>query len=423
MARQKISAGVLETLPAGQSVFDTTVLGFGARRQTEGGDVTFFFKSKYPGTQKQVLVTIGKYRRGDWTLAEARAKAAELRHMVKRGIDPMAERKAAAAAMTVSELCAAYLSDASAGVLGGGVGREKKPSTIATDASRIEAHIKPLLGKLTVPAVTSADIETFLRRVAAGDTAKALVAGRGRGARGGKGTATRTVGLLGAIFTYAVKKKLRADNPVRGVARYKDQRRERRLSVDEYRQLAAGLAATEQAHPVAAACVKFLALTGWRRGEAVNLKWKEVELTRRTATLGDTKTGRSMRPLAHAALAALGAVPRRAGSPWVFPAATGEGAIGSLPKAVARIRKLGGLPADITPHTLRHSLASQASDLGLSEASIAGLLGHKLGSVTSRYVHTADAVLLAAADKVADAVQELMDGKKPDAAIVQLHRA
>jgi integrase len=54
----------------------------------------------------------------------------------------------------------------------------------------------------------------------------------------------------------------------------------------------------------------------------------------------------------------------------------------------------------VTPHTLRHSLASLAADLGYSEFAIAGLLGHNLHSVTSKYAHTADAVLLAAADAV-----------------------
>jgi hypothetical protein len=56
----------------------------------------------------------------------------------------------------------------------------------------------------------------------------------------------------------------------------------------------------------------------------------------------------------------------------------------------------------------RHSFASLAGDLGYSEATIATLIGHKGHSITSRYVHTADTVLLAAVDAVADRTMKLM---------------
>ena len=79
-----------------------------------------------------------------------------------------------------------------------------------------------------------------------------------------------------------------------------------------------------------------------------------------------------------------------------------------FPQFWARIAKLGALPADVTPHVLRHSFASLASDLGYSEPTIAALVGHAGRSITSRYVHSADAVLLAAADAVADRTAELM---------------
>ncbi len=62
----------------------------------------------------------------------------------------------------------------------------------------------------------------------------------------------------------------------------------------------------------------------------------------------------------------------------------------------------------MTPHVLRHSFASLAADLGYSEPTIAALVGHKGQSVTSRYLHSADAVLLAAADAVASRTAELM---------------
>ena len=57
---------------------------------------------------------------------------------------------------------------------------------------------------------------------------------------------------------------------------------------------------------------------------------------------------------------------------------------------------------------LRHSFTSLAADLGYSEPTIAALVGHNGRSITSRYVHSADAVLLAAADVVADRTAELM---------------
>ncbi|SIQ46083.1 Site-specific recombinase XerD [Acidiphilium rubrum] len=422
MPRQRITAGSLESLPPKVTIFDDLVLGFGARRQTEGGEVTFIFKTKVAGTGKQVFITIGKYRRGDWTIAEARAKAAELRHDVRRGIDPTAHKKAMKAEMTVAELCDAYM-DAAPSLLLASAGRAKKESTLATDKSRIDAHIKPLLGSKRVSEVTTADIETFLHRVAKGDTAKPRAAsGRGNPATGGKGTASRTVGLIGAIFSYAVKRKLRPDNPARGVVRFKDGRRDRRFSADEYLMLGDGLTKAEATSPIAVACIRFLALTGWRRGEAVKLRWSEVDAGRRTATLADSKTGRSVRPLSRPALDVLATVSRRFGCDWVFPASVMNGPIGSLPRDWRRIATSAGLPADLLPNTLRHSFASVASDEGMSEATIAGMIGHKLGSITSRYTHTADAALLASADKVAGEVQRMMGVAKPDSEVVQLRR-
>jgi integrase len=74
----------------------------------------------------------------------------------------------------------------------------------------------------------------------------------------------------------------------------------------------------------------------------------------------------------------------------------------------------------VTLHVLRHSFASVAADLGYSEPTIAALVGHKGYSTTSRYLHAADAVLLAAADAVARKTAELMGEDKHDKAVIQL---
>ena len=89
------------------------------------------------------------------------------------------------------------------------------------------------------------------------------------------------------------------------------------------------------------------------------------------------------------------------------------------PKFWERIAKLADLPDDITPHVFRHSFASLAADLGYSEPTIAALIGHAGRSMTSRYLHSADAVLLAAADAVARRTLELM-GEARTAVVVKL---
>ena len=214
---------------------------------------------------------------------------------------------------------------------------------------------------------------------------------------------------------------MRPDNPVRGVALFADRKRERRLSNEEYATFGEALRKAEKTlWPAAVAAARFIALTSFRRGEALSLKWSEIDLARRTATLADTKTGKSIRPLSRAACEVLRGLSRT--GELVFPASRGDGRMSGFPKLWARIVKFGDLPADVTPHVLRHSYASLASDLGYSKPTIAALVGHKGRSITSRYVHSADSVLLAAADVVAGKTLELMGESHLNATVVPLPR-
>ncbi|WP_366140235.1 tyrosine-type recombinase/integrase [uncultured Roseobacter sp.] len=64
----------------------------------------------------------------------------------------------------------------------------------------------------------------------------------------------------------------------------------------------------------------------------------------------------------------------------------------------------------MTPHVLRHSFASIAAVLGFTDITIAALIGHAEGSVTSKYVHTLDLTLFIAADAVSSCVTALLEG-------------
>jgi integrase len=418
--KKRIGLRDVRALDTNKIIWDSAVAGFHARRQ-RGPAVTYavFYRT---GEGRQRWHKIGRHG-APWTPEQAREEAVRILGSVAHGTDPAAERESVRKAKAVAELCDLYLADAEAGRLLTRRKVAKKPSTLATDKGRIERHIKPQLGRMAVAAVTREDVERFMHAVAEGETAdriKTKARGLAR-VSGGKGTASRTVGLLGAIFSYAVRHRMRSDNPVRGVMRFADGRRERRLSDDEYCQLGAALrqAEAEGIWPAAVAASRFLALTGWRSGEALALKRPDLELARRTARLLDTKTGLSVRPLSHAACDVLKELPRTAGD-LVFPATRGNGQMTGFPKLWARIAKLGSLPADVTPQVLRHSFASLAGDLGYSEPTIAALVGHKGQTITSRYVHAADAMLLAAADAVANRTVELMGDAKPEAEVVSL---
>jgi predicted transcriptional regulator len=59
---------------------------------------------------------------------------------------------------------------------------------------------------------------------------------------------------------------------------------------------------------------------------------------------------------------------------------------------------------------LRHSIASIANDLGFTEVTIAALLGHSKGTMTSKYIHTMDSALIMAADTVSSYIDALLNG-------------
>lgn len=406
MPKAKITKRVVEALQPGQNLFDTEIKGFGARRQKDA--ITYFVKATVKGQQQ--WITIGRHG-APFTPELARGEALKLLGSIVQGVDPGRLKRDERMASSVADLCDQYYKDALAGNILTRGGYAKKQSTIYVDRGRIERHIKPLLGRKKVKDITRADILRFMNDIAAGKTQKVeKTKPRGKSVvKGGRGTATRTVGLLGGIFQYAVKHGVRADNPVHGIERHRDKIRDRRLTHEEFIALGRGLklAELQRVNPQGIAVIQALALTGCRKSEIHTLRWPFLDIDGGSVRFPDTKSGKSTRPIGKAALELFQDQPRAANTDAVFPGERGRFYDGT-PKIMDTVRAAAGLTDkdedgyyNVTLHTLRHSFASLANELGYTEATIATMLGHRLGTITSRYIHHLDLALIAAADRVA----------------------
>ena len=245
MSGKRIRLKEVPALGVGETVWDSAVPLFGARRQ-KGNAVAYVLRFR-TAEGRQRWHTIGRHG-APWTPDTAREEAKRLLGEVVRGGDPSGDKIAKRKALTVAELCDRYFDDALTGRVRTRNKAAKKATTLAIDRGRIDRHFKPLMGAMSVTAVTRHDVEKFLHDIADGRTATRRKTKARRLARvtGRETAANRSVGLLGAIFTYAVRKEIRPDNPARGVALFADRKRERRLSDDEFAKFGNALREAEK---------------------------------------------------------------------------------------------------------------------------------------------------------------------------------
>lgn len=409
----KITKRWLDSLkpPAKDTVWwDDREKGFGVRA-TPGGAISFIVQYRNAQGRSRRL-TIGSY--GPYTPEAARAEAKELLRLAQRsrnGLDedPAELKRKERNAITFIQLAENYMADAKAGLILGRKGKPKKASTVKVDEYRIK-HLKDHFAHKPVKNINRLDCEACLNWLVSGNHG-----------------AARTMGLLGSLFSYAIRGGYIATNPAHGIKKPADGMREFNLDDESYRALGKAIeAAVERAERwQGIAAIRLLALTGCRRGEILKLKWTEVDFKGRCLRLGDTKTGSSVRPLGEATLTLLKSLRPRPGqfeSAYVLPGIWDQrepfnGLGGTDGGAWKRI-----VGDAYTAHGLRHAYASVAGELGYSELTIAALLGHSRSTVTSRYVKL-DSVLLAAADRVAGHIWAAMKGEVAKGEVVEFPRS
>ena len=214
-------------------------------------------------------MTLGRH--GPLTPDIARRRALALIAEAKNGTDPATERDTARNAVTMASLADRFLTEH--------VADHCKPTTAEDYRRSIVLHINPRLADRRVADIERRDIAALHHDM-----------------RSTPYQANRTVGVLSKMFNLAELWGIRPDgsNPCLHVKRYKEEKRERFLSQDEFARL--GTVLDEIEHDgsetrSAVAAIRLLMLTGCRRTEIRTLRWEHVDLDAGELHLPDTKTG------------------------------------------------------------------------------------------------------------------------------------
>lgn len=195
-------------------------------------------------------------------------------------------------------------------------------------------------------------------------------------------TVRKELHLIGRILKHAQKEweiNLPRGNPVDSVTIPAQPRgRERRLNSKEEKKLLEDASAYGGE---IANIIRFAIETGMRRGEISELRWKDVDLRKRTASLWDTKNGENrITPLSTEAITILRTTPHNI-SGRVFSMRPD-----SITQAFERVRKQAEIE-DLRFHDLRHEATSRFFEMGLSIMEVSSITGHKDLAMLRRYTH------------------------------------
>jgi integrase len=287
-------------------------------------------------------------------LADARKLAAELMLEVIRGKDPAAERRAERGAGTFAEMANRYVE---------GYAKKRNKSWRQAEAL-VRRHLLPAWGALRVNTITRADVRSVMSKIDAPIVANQVLAS------------------ASAIFTWATRQELLANNPCRGVERNATVSRERVLSDAEVPLF--WQAFSEAGLPGMA--LQVLLLTGQRPGEVTHMRWEHIQenwwsmpgmADPKTGWMG-TKNSASHRVWLPQPVQEIIAELNDGDSGFVF------GQVLALSPLMSRICKELGVPR-ATPHDLRRTHGSTITKLGFGRDAMNRIQNHKEGGIGDVY--------------------------------------
>ena len=372
-----------ESRPGGRDIilFDKSLPGFGLRIHPSGGKV-WIVQARIDGRSRRVVIA----RYGAMRLAKARRRARDMLDRIRAGENPADDIRREKATPTFREFAGEYLRRSDP---------HWKPSGRETVRIYLKARILPAFGRMPLDRIGPEDVAEWF------DAAS----------KDKPGAANRALEILRAMMFRAEEWGLRErdTNPCLGIAMNPRKRVARFLDADELARLGRALDAHETRWPEAVAAIRLLALTGCRRSEVLNLRWRDIGPD--ALNLRDSKTGPRAVPLGEAARAHIAAFAgSRKPDAFLFPRyAHGKGydSMCRCWRTVCANEKLG----NIRLHDLRHTAASQAVMAGENLPLVGKLLGHKRHRTTAGYAHLADAHLVQAAEKVGSLIAEAMSLK------------
>ena len=361
--------------------WDSELSGFGVRVYPTGSK--FYVVQTRADGKAGKRVTVGRH--GVLTADEARRRAALIISRIKAGEKPVAEPMESVPedCPTFGELAREWLEKH--------VDPRCKPKTREMYRVMVERHLVPTFGQEQALSIGRA------RVVALHHSMRATPA-----------MANQVVNALSGIWRLAEDNGRLPEgrNPCRTIVKYKNRKRERFLSEEEFRRLGRTLAEAGNLKGVsvhAVAAIRLLLLTGCRKSEILTLKWEEVDLEAGMLNLPDSKTGKRTIPLSPEAVKVLSGIPRIDGNPWVIPGNTEGKHRRSLHVPWKIVCERAGI-SDMRIHDCRHSFASRALALGESLPAIGKLLGHSQVETTARYAHLAQDSVREAAARISDSI-------------------